>query len=76
MALSGSEIASLREDISEALNAKEIKKNQLVGVQTELHEADQELRALETDLEAPDFMNDLRWLCASTAMPWSRSVAT
>ncbi len=51
------EIASLREDISEALNAKEIKKNQLVGVQTELHEADQELRALETDLEAPDFMD-------------------
>ena len=51
------EIATLREDIAEARNAKEIKVQHLVGVESELAEADQQLRALEGDLNATDFMD-------------------
>lgn len=51
------EISTLREDIAEARNSKEIRKFQLTGVESELVEADQQLRTLESDLDAPDFMD-------------------
>lgn len=51
------ELAALREDVSDALNAKELRRHHLDNVVSQLNEVDGELRALEQETQAPDFMD-------------------